>query len=153
MISTIPAILLWVKLSEAAKGESKHSHIQLTPDETSTILSSYIGMLATYGITIVATFIALFGASNFSMPMIQLAAFILVGQMAISIWQYILLECWIALGIDVGITLLWIYPHAVFLKELDSGVLTKLTYEPQCVCCKKSSGRIADEVQETFSKV
>ncbi|KAL7508068.1 hypothetical protein ACHAXN_005157 [Cyclotella atomus] len=152
MILAIPAILLWVKLSEAANGETKHSNIQLTPEQTSMILSTYPEMLATYGITIVASLIALCGASHFSMPMIQVAAFLYLGQMGLSIWQYLVLENWVALGVDVGVTLLWIYPHAVFLWELDSGVLTKLSYEPHCICCS-NSGQIADEVQETFSKV
>ena len=109
-------------------------------------------MIALYAVTITASLSAIIGASKFVMGYIHFAGFIYMYQMAFSIWSYISLENWIALGIHVGVTLLWVYPHAVFLWEVDSGVFTKARYEPQSICCDVSSRamRKADKVQDAF---
>ena len=151
MILVIPAILYWAKLSEVAKSEISNTTIELTPDQVSMVLKTYPYMLAAYSLAIVASFSALVGASQFITHYVQVAAFIYVLQMGLSIWQYGLLRQWIGLGVDVATTLLWIYPHAMFMKEIEEGVLTKASYEPQSICCKSSSAAKADQVQDAFS--
>lgn len=141
MLLTTAGIFLWVKLYEAAK--INDSTIDLSTKEI-----EY--MLALYSLTILASLAAMYGASQFTMFPIQSAAFVYIAQLGLSIWQYVLLQNWIALSVDVIGTALWMYPHAVFLKELDSGVLTKASYEPQSICCTSSTQKKVDAVQSTF---
>ena len=98
----------------------------------------YPYMIALYAVTTIASLSAIIGAMNFQLFYIVIASIIYIIQVSISTWQYILLTDWIALGVNSGITLLWMYPMAMFAWEVYSGSLTKANYEPNSICCSRN---------------
>lgn len=117
VVLNILGIFSWISYKAIAEKDNSG----LTADQINFIITFYPYMLAIYGISIAFNAAALIGAIKYNVCLIVMAIVWFIISFCWEAWTNITAGYPINVVISAFFTALWIYPHAVFVHEMNSG--------------------------------